>query len=98
MDSRLRGNDIPAFSPGSAVKRIMQSKRQIQQMLGSAGITANRYFGQHFLIDLNLMRLLIKSANINKDDIVLERRNSKKTTQRPKERRNHKHRHPRKQT
>jgi len=50
----------------------MQTKRQIQQLLSSAGIRPNKRLGQHFLIDLNLMRLLIDSAHITKDDIVLE--------------------------
>ena len=50
----------------------MQTKQQIQQLLESAGIKPNKRFGQHFLIDLNLMRLLTDSANIQKKDIVLE--------------------------
>jgi len=50
----------------------VQTKRQIQQLLESAGIRPNKRLGQHFLIDLNLMRLLVESADIQKDDIVLE--------------------------
>ena len=50
----------------------MQTKRQIQQLLTSAGVRPNKRLGQHFLIDLNLMRLLVDSANINNNDIVLE--------------------------
>ena len=50
----------------------MQTKRQIQELLASAGVRPNKRLGQHFLIDLNLMRLLVKSANINYNDIVLE--------------------------
>jgi 16S rRNA (adenine1518-N6/adenine1519-N6)-dimethyltransferase len=50
----------------------MQTKHQIRQLLLSAGIRPNRRRGQHFLIDLNLMRLLVDSANIQKDDVVLE--------------------------
>jgi len=50
----------------------MQTKRQIQNLLLSVGISPNKRFGQHFLIDLNLMRLLVDSANIQKDDVVLE--------------------------
>ena len=41
-------------------------------MLASAGVHPNKRLGQHFLIDLNLMRLLADSANINNNDIVLE--------------------------
>lgn len=50
----------------------MQTKRQIQHLLSSAGVSPNRRLGQHFLIDLNLMRLLVDSADIRRDDIVLE--------------------------
>jgi 16S rRNA (adenine1518-N6/adenine1519-N6)-dimethyltransferase len=50
----------------------MQTKHQIQTFLCSAGIRPNKQLGQHFLIDLNLMRLLVDSANIQKNDIVLE--------------------------
>jgi 16S rRNA (adenine1518-N6/adenine1519-N6)-dimethyltransferase len=50
----------------------MQTKYQIQQLLASAGVFPNKHFGQHFLIDLNLMRLMIDSANICSDDVVLE--------------------------
>jgi 16S rRNA (adenine1518-N6/adenine1519-N6)-dimethyltransferase len=50
----------------------MQTKHHIQQLLYSADIRPNRHLGQHFLIDLNLMRLLVDSAGICSDDVVLE--------------------------
>jgi len=50
----------------------MQTKRQIQQFLESAGVFPKKRLGQHFLIDLNLLRLLVDCANINSNDIVLE--------------------------
>ena len=50
----------------------MQTKLQIRALLSSAGVFPNKRLGQHFLIDLNLMRLLVDSANIQKDDVVLE--------------------------
>jgi len=50
----------------------MHTKRQIQHLLASAGASPNKQLGQHFLIDLNLMRLLVDSANITDSDIVLE--------------------------
>ena len=50
----------------------MQTKQQIQRLLASAGVSPNKRFGQYFLIDLNLMRLLVDSANIRYSDIVLE--------------------------
>ena len=50
----------------------MQTKRQIQELLSSAGVRPNKRLGQHFLIDKNLMRLLVECADIRKDDVVLE--------------------------
>jgi 16S rRNA (adenine1518-N6/adenine1519-N6)-dimethyltransferase len=50
----------------------MQTKQQIQRLLASSGASLNKRLGQHFLIDLNLMRLLVRSANIRDNDIVLE--------------------------
>ncbi len=50
----------------------MQTKREIQELLSSAGVSPNRRLGQHFLVDLNLMRLLVDSAQIGRDDVVLE--------------------------
>jgi 16S rRNA (adenine1518-N6/adenine1519-N6)-dimethyltransferase len=50
----------------------MQTRRQIQQLLSSAGASPNRKLGQHFLVDLNLMRLLIDSAQPGPEDVVLE--------------------------
>lgn len=50
----------------------MQTKHQIQQLLESAGVWPKKRLGQHFLIDLNLMRLLVDCADIGNSDIVLE--------------------------
>jgi 16S rRNA (adenine1518-N6/adenine1519-N6)-dimethyltransferase len=50
----------------------MQTKSQIEELLSSADVRPNKRFGQHFLIDLNLMRLLIDTADIKETDVVLE--------------------------
>jgi len=50
----------------------MQTKNQIQQLLASENVHPKKRLGQHFLIDLNLMRKLVDTAQIQKDDIVLE--------------------------
>jgi 16S rRNA (adenine1518-N6/adenine1519-N6)-dimethyltransferase len=50
----------------------MQTKQQIKSLLDSAGVKPNKRLGQHFLIDLNLMRLLVDSANIRSSDVILE--------------------------
>ena len=50
----------------------MQTKTEIQRLLAGAGVEPNKRLGQHFLIDLNLMELLLSNANITENDIVLE--------------------------
>lgn len=51
---------------------LMQTKRQIQELLAAAGVSPNRRLGQHFLVDLNLMRLLVEAAQLGRRDVVLE--------------------------
>lgn len=50
----------------------MQTKQQIQRLLASAGLSPNKRRGQNFMIDLNLMRLLLSLADIQNNDVVLE--------------------------
>ena len=50
----------------------MQTKQQLQQHLAIAGARPNKKLGQNFLIDLNLIRLFLKKADIQQNDIVLE--------------------------
>lgn len=50
----------------------MQSKQQIQQLLAAAGAEPDKRLGQNFLIDKNLLNLLLKTAAINSEDVVLE--------------------------
>ncbi len=50
----------------------MQTKQQIRQLLADASVKPNKHLGQHFLIDLNLIRLLVDTAEIGCGDVVLE--------------------------
>ena len=50
----------------------MQTKQRIQELLCSAGTRPQKHLGQNFLIDLNLMRLLVETAQIGAEDVVLE--------------------------
>ncbi|MHC4637782.1 MAG: 16S rRNA (adenine(1518)-N(6)/adenine(1519)-N(6))-dimethyltransferase RsmA [Planctomycetota bacterium] len=50
----------------------MQTKQEIQKLLAAIGVAPNHRRGQNFLIDLNLMRLLIDSADIHSNDVILE--------------------------
>jgi len=50
----------------------MQSKHQIQHLFSREGIWPRKNLGQNFLIDLNLLQLLVNSACIERRDCVLE--------------------------
>lgn len=50
----------------------VQTKREIEQNLAAAGLHPRKRFGQHFLIDGNLMRRLVESAEVSPDDVILE--------------------------
>lgn len=51
---------------------MAQTKREIQALLAAAGIRPLKRFGQHFLIDGNLMGKLVSGAGVKRDDVVLE--------------------------
>jgi len=51
---------------------MTQTKHEIQAILAEAGVRPLKRFGQHFLIDGNLMRKLVSAACLQPDDIVLE--------------------------
>lgn len=48
------------------------TKQQLKLLLEEADISPRRRWGQNFLIDLNLIRLLVKSANLQHRELVLE--------------------------
>jgi 16S rRNA (adenine1518-N6/adenine1519-N6)-dimethyltransferase len=50
----------------------MHTKKQIKELLEAQSAMPNKRLGQNFLIDLNLMKLLIASARIKPEDTVLE--------------------------
>lgn len=50
----------------------VQTKREVEALLAARGLRPNKRLGQHFLIDGNLMRRLVASADIGADDVVLE--------------------------
>jgi 16S rRNA (adenine1518-N6/adenine1519-N6)-dimethyltransferase len=55
-----------------AMPQSNQTLTFLQQRLAAAGIRPKRQHGQNFLIDLNLLRLLVESARIDSRDVVLE--------------------------
>jgi 16S rRNA (adenine1518-N6/adenine1519-N6)-dimethyltransferase len=50
----------------------MQTKQHIEQLLDGMGVRPNKRHGQNFLIDQNLMRLLVDAAAPVAEDLVLE--------------------------
>jgi 16S rRNA (adenine1518-N6/adenine1519-N6)-dimethyltransferase len=50
----------------------VQTKKEIEAVLAERGLKPRKRFGQHFLIDGNLMRRLVDSAEVGESDLVLE--------------------------
>jgi len=51
---------------------MSQSKHQIRELLSSIGIEPRRRFGQNFMIDQNLVRLVADAGMIESNDLVIE--------------------------
>src|SRR3954468_3087830 len=51
---------------------MSQTKRQIQELLTNAGTEPRHRFGQNFMIDQNLVRLVADAGELTGDDIVIE--------------------------
>lgn len=62
----------PLSSTGPQPVEHVQTRREIEAMLDSRGLRPRKQFGQHFLVDGNLMRRLAASAEIGPKDVVLE--------------------------
>src|SRR5205809_4786484 len=50
----------------------MQTKQQIQALLARAGLSPRHRFGQNFMIDQNLLRLVADAGNPGAGDTVIE--------------------------
>ncbi len=50
----------------------MHTKQQIRELLEIANLHPRHKWGQNFLIDLNLMRLLVNAAGLKGNEVVLE--------------------------
>jgi 16S rRNA (adenine1518-N6/adenine1519-N6)-dimethyltransferase len=51
---------------------MAQTKHEIQDLLAAIGFKPHHRFGQNFMIDQNLVRLVAEAGNISSDDIVIE--------------------------
>lgn len=52
--------------------RDLGNPRVIQQMMKEHQFSARKKYGQNFLIDANILRQIVESAQIGKEDLVLE--------------------------
>lgn len=49
-----------------------QTRTYLMEMLQAHGLSPRRQLGQNFLIDLNLLELLVRASSLRSDDVVLE--------------------------
>ena len=59
--------NLPPLAEGMA-----QTKHQIQSLLASAQTEPRHRFGQNFMIDQNLVRLVADAGKLTRDDLVIE--------------------------
>jgi 16S rRNA (adenine1518-N6/adenine1519-N6)-dimethyltransferase len=63
----LPGHRLP-YTPD----RVAQSKQQIQSLLSDAGSQPRHRFGQNFMIDQNLVRLVADAGGLEAQDLAIE--------------------------
>src|SRR5262249_273790 len=51
---------------------MSQTKHEIQSLLAQAGFSPRHRFGQNFMIDQNLLRLVADAGQIKPNDLVIE--------------------------
>ena len=51
---------------------MSQTKHEIQALLSQAGTEPRHRFGQNFMIDQNLVRLVAEAGELTPDDVVIE--------------------------
>jgi 16S rRNA (adenine1518-N6/adenine1519-N6)-dimethyltransferase len=67
--------DPPADSAAPAPRRPpnpRQTLSYLSNLLASQGLRPKRRLGQNFLVDLNLLDLLVRSSGVGRSDVVLE--------------------------
>src|SRR5262252_4573830 len=62
-------SDTPATPP---VPSPRQTLSYLRQLFEAHGLEAKSKLGQNFLIDLNLLDLIVRTAELDKSDAVLE--------------------------
>src|SRR5688500_17292310 len=67
------------FYPPSSISRapcniapMAQTKTEIQALLAGAGTEPRQRFGQNFMVDQNLVRLVAEAGRIGAGDLVIE--------------------------
>ncbi|MBY0587973.1 16S rRNA (adenine(1518)-N(6)/adenine(1519)-N(6))-dimethyltransferase RsmA [bacterium] len=70
MNESTQGD--PAMKSPQVNPPRRQTQTYLMELLTSQGLRAKKDFGQNFLIDLNLLDLLVRSSPITKRDVVLE--------------------------
>ena len=67
---RHRPTDLRGWGIGAPVNALTPSR--LSDLLTRHGITPSRRLGQHFLVDPNLVRKVVETAQVGPDDRVLE--------------------------
>lgn len=65
--------DAPETNPDGSPKKVnRQTVSYLSKRFEEVGLNPNKRHGQNFLVDLNLIQMIARSANIGPHDVVLE--------------------------
>src|SRR6185312_5612884 len=72
--SPSRGRQLlePTVNMSSAPSSTRQTLSYLRGLFAARGIKPKKKLGQNFLIDLNLLDLLLRAAELTRDDLALE--------------------------
>src|SRR4051794_27427771 len=70
--STLRPPSARLFRSGDLMARARQTQSYLRTLFAQRGVAPQHRYGQNFLIDLNIHDLIVKTADVGPDDVVLE--------------------------
>ncbi len=72
VDEKSPVEQEPAGEDGSGRKVSRQTVTYLSRRFEEVGLNPNKRHGQNFLVDLNLIQMIARTANVGSNDVVLE--------------------------
>jgi 16S rRNA (adenine1518-N6/adenine1519-N6)-dimethyltransferase len=72
MEKKAYNGWMTPLEPSATPAQQRQTQSYLRDLFRQHGLNPKKKLGQNFLVDLNLIDLLVRSAELDKDDFVLE--------------------------